>query len=90
MSSYIGIIKKSLPRERADFSMLIHLKQKYYDNLFTYNVNLDFKFPALFLWIIFRLANLSSMELTSGNNLTAVSLSVVARNLRTALRAVLA
>ena len=61
-----------------------------YANLLTKIVSFDFKLLALFLWMMLRLANLSSIALIFGNISVATVLSVVERNLRTALRAVLA
>ena len=52
-------------------------------------VKLDFRLAALFLWMMLRLASLSSMALTNGNMAVASLASVDARSLRTALRAVL-
>ncbi len=51
---------------------------------------LDFKFAALFLWMVLVLANLSNIFCTTGNSLIASSLLSIARNLRTALRIVFA
>jgi len=52
-------------------------------------VNLDFKLPALFWWIMLFLANLSNIAITLGNKASAAVLSSVARNTLTALRVVL-
>src|SRR5690606_22625827 len=61
-----------------------------YDKLFTYFVNLDLLFEALFLWITFFLANRSSIEVTRGNNAFASSAEVVFLNFLIALRVVFA
>ena len=48
--------------------------------------SLDFRFAALFLWMMLRFANLSSIFCTFGNKATASALSVVVRSFFTALR----
>jgi hypothetical protein len=50
----------------------------------------DFRFPALFLWITFFFANLSSIEHTLGYSSLASVWSDILRNFLTALRAVFA
>lgn len=62
---------------------------KKYQRLFTWLYSPDLRFAALFLCITFFFASLSSIEVTRGNNSTAVSFSVVLRNFLTALRVVL-
>ena len=49
----------------------------------------DFRLLALFLWMMLRLASLSSMATTSGKNAAASALSLFSRRRRTALRVVL-
>lgn len=61
-----------------------------YFKLFTYFVSFDLLFEALFLWITFFLANLSSIEITFDNSGVASDFSVVERNLLIAVLVVLA
>ena len=61
-----------------------------YPSLLMCRARLDLMFAALFLWIMFVFDNLSNIFCTLGYNFTASSLSVRARNLRTALRIVFA
>ena len=50
---------------------------------------LDLRLEALFLWMTLFFANLSNIADTAGNISAAFFASVVARNVRTAFRAVL-
>jgi hypothetical protein len=50
---------------------------------------LDLRLEALFLWMTLFFANLSNIAETTGNISAAFFASVVARNARTAFRAVL-
>ncbi len=52
-------------------------------------INLLFKFAALLLWIMLRLANLSIIPTTVGNKASAAFLSSSLRNFLMALRTVL-
>jgi hypothetical protein len=65
------------------------LKSYSYFKALTWRVSLPTKFPALFLWITLRLANLSSIEVTSTNRLPASFFREVKRNFFIALRVVL-
>jgi hypothetical protein len=60
-----------------------------YAKEFTCFCKLDFKLPALFLWITLRFANLSNAENALVNNFKASSLLVALRMVLTILRAVL-
>ena len=60
-----------------------------YASLLMYLASFDFKLLALFLWITWVFANLSSNLVTLGNIEVASSLLVVARSLRTAFLMVL-
>lgn len=69
---------------------IVKLKCAYLLIVFTRFANFDFRLEALFLWMIFFFANLSSIATTFGNNAAASFLSSVPRNFFTALRVVFA
>ena len=62
------------------------MKNNNYANFAVNLDSLDFKLPALFLWMIPRLATLSMMEYIFGSWFSASDLSVKVLNFLTSLR----